>query len=73
MESWPAYQEFEPVSLKNNRVGKRCALNLSRAQTSSRWWGVEVRRGGGSSSVTLVAWIWFKMTRSITKSPRVTK
>ncbi|GFT95887.1 uncharacterized protein TNCV_312261 [Trichonephila clavipes] len=29
-----------------SRVGERCTLNLSRAQTSSRWCGVVVRRGG---------------------------
>ncbi|GFV86196.1 uncharacterized protein TNCV_671931 [Trichonephila clavipes] len=34
------------VPLKTHRVGDRCALNLSRAQTSSRWCGVVVRRGG---------------------------
>ncbi|GFT70357.1 hypothetical protein TNCV_2658091 [Trichonephila clavipes] len=34
-----------PVPLKICRVGKRCTLNLSRAQTSSRWCGVVVRRG----------------------------
>ncbi|GFY07515.1 hypothetical protein TNCV_1822751 [Trichonephila clavipes] len=28
-----------PVPLKTRRVGKRCTLNLSRAQTSSRWCG----------------------------------
>ncbi|GFW37937.1 hypothetical protein TNCV_4631381 [Trichonephila clavipes] len=28
------------VPLKTRRVGKRCTLNLSRAQTSSRWCGV---------------------------------
>ncbi|GFW80200.1 uncharacterized protein TNCV_461081 [Trichonephila clavipes] len=35
-----------PVPLKTRRVGQRCTLNLSRAQTSSRWCGVVVRRGG---------------------------
>ncbi|PRD36330.1 UNVERIFIED_CONTAM: hypothetical protein NCL1_09022 [Trichonephila clavipes] len=35
-----------PVPLKTRRVGKRCTLNLSRAQTSSRWCGVVVSRGG---------------------------
>ncbi|GFX67433.1 uncharacterized protein TNCV_178371 [Trichonephila clavipes] len=35
-----------PVPLKNRRVGQRCTLNLSRAETSSRWCGVVVRRGG---------------------------
>ncbi|GFV66489.1 uncharacterized protein TNCV_2714081 [Trichonephila clavipes] len=35
-----------PVSLKTRRVGKRCTLNLSRAQTSSSWCGVVVRGRG---------------------------
>ncbi|GFX25406.1 uncharacterized protein TNCV_1423901 [Trichonephila clavipes] len=33
------------VPLKTSRVGQRCTLNLSRAETSSRWCGVVVRRG----------------------------
>ncbi|GFW68353.1 uncharacterized protein TNCV_2263421 [Trichonephila clavipes] len=33
-----------PVPLNTCRVGERCTLNLSRAQTSSRLCGVEVRR-----------------------------
>ncbi|GFT48806.1 uncharacterized protein TNCV_4516271 [Trichonephila clavipes] len=43
-----------PVPLKTRRVGQRCTLNLSRAETSSRWCGVVVRRGGASSSVVHV-------------------
>ncbi|GFX34328.1 uncharacterized protein TNCV_3226751 [Trichonephila clavipes] len=35
-----------PVPLKSRRVGQRCTLNLSRAETSSRWCGVVFRRGG---------------------------
>ncbi|GFX54133.1 uncharacterized protein TNCV_2337691 [Trichonephila clavipes] len=35
-----------PVPLKTRRVGQRCTLNLSRAEASSRWCGVVVRRGG---------------------------
>ncbi|GFX02038.1 uncharacterized protein TNCV_372271 [Trichonephila clavipes] len=35
-----------PVPLKTRRVGQRCTLNLSRTETSSRWCGVVVRRGG---------------------------
>ncbi|GFW46667.1 uncharacterized protein TNCV_1937361 [Trichonephila clavipes] len=35
-----------PVPLKTHRVGQRCTLNLSRAETSSRGCGVVVRRGG---------------------------
>ncbi|GFY15765.1 uncharacterized protein TNCV_1284101 [Trichonephila clavipes] len=34
-----------PVPLKNRRVRERSTLNLSRAQTSSRWSGVVVERG----------------------------
>ncbi|GFT58610.1 uncharacterized protein TNCV_1250701 [Trichonephila clavipes] len=43
-----------PVPLKTRRVGQRCTLNLSRAETSSRWWGVVVRRGGTNSGVVHV-------------------
>ncbi|GFT17090.1 uncharacterized protein TNCV_4738221 [Trichonephila clavipes] len=35
-----------PVPLKTRRGGQRCTLNLSRAQTSSRWCGVVVRERG---------------------------
>ncbi|GFS61552.1 hypothetical protein TNCV_4312421 [Trichonephila clavipes] len=41
-----------PVPLKTRRVGQRCTLNLSRAETSSRWCGVVVRR----SQHTLKRW-----------------
>ncbi|GFV98106.1 uncharacterized protein TNCV_4448661 [Trichonephila clavipes] len=34
-----------PVPLKTHRAGQRCMLNLSRAETSSHWCGVVVRRG----------------------------
>ncbi|GFV59431.1 uncharacterized protein TNCV_2791781 [Trichonephila clavipes] len=41
-----------PVPLKARRVGQqRCTLSLSRAETSSRWCGGVVRRGGASSGV----------------------
>ncbi|GFW62485.1 hypothetical protein TNCV_291591 [Trichonephila clavipes] len=46
-----------PVPLKTRRVGQRFTSNLSRAETSSRWCGVVVRRGGtrsGSSPIPLV-------------------
>ncbi|GFT01195.1 uncharacterized protein TNCV_3373171 [Trichonephila clavipes] len=33
-----------PIPLKTRRVGQRSTLNLSRAETSSRWCGVVVRR-----------------------------
>ncbi|GFW54553.1 general transcription factor II-I repeat domain-containing protein 2A [Trichonephila clavipes] len=51
-----------PVPLKSRRVGQRCTLNLSRAETSSRWCGVVVRRAGASSGVIHVTWPWFKIT-----------
>ncbi|GFV23540.1 uncharacterized protein TNCV_1906681 [Trichonephila clavipes] len=35
-----------PVPLKTRRVGQRCTLNLSRAETSSLWCGVIFWRGG---------------------------
>ncbi|GFX98552.1 uncharacterized protein TNCV_1501301 [Trichonephila clavipes] len=43
-----------PVPLKTLRVGERSMLHLSRAQTSSRWCGVVVRREGASSGVVHV-------------------
>ncbi|GFV24287.1 transposable element Tcb1 transposase [Trichonephila clavipes] len=43
-----------PVPLNTRRVGQRCTLNLSRDETSSRWCGVVVRRGGASSGVVHV-------------------
>ncbi|GFS62372.1 uncharacterized protein TNCV_5032181 [Trichonephila clavipes] len=39
------------VPLKTRRLGQRCKLNLSRAETSCRWSGAVVRRGGASSGV----------------------
>ncbi|GFW73585.1 uncharacterized protein TNCV_1540401 [Trichonephila clavipes] len=60
-----------PVSLKTRRVGERCMLNLSRAQTSSRWCGVVVRKGRCNSGVVLFTCPWFKMMRSVAKSPRL--
>ncbi|GFW85917.1 uncharacterized protein TNCV_1967281 [Trichonephila clavipes] len=43
-----------PVPLETHRVGQLCTLNLSRAETYSRWCGVVVRRGGASSGVVHV-------------------
>ncbi|GFV90107.1 hypothetical protein TNCV_4378231 [Trichonephila clavipes] len=38
--------DFDPSITKDSRrVGQRCALNLPRVKTSSRWCGVVVRRG----------------------------
>ncbi|GFY24843.1 uncharacterized protein TNCV_2690341 [Trichonephila clavipes] len=61
------------VLLKTRRVEERCMLNMSRAEMPSRWCGVVVRRGDASSNVVLVTWPQFKITRSVAKSPRVTK
>ncbi|GFU83249.1 uncharacterized protein TNCV_3738601 [Trichonephila clavipes] len=41
-----------PLPLKTRRVGARCTLNLLRAQASSRWCGVIVRRGGAPAQVS---------------------
>ncbi|GFV44971.1 uncharacterized protein TNCV_615611 [Trichonephila clavipes] len=40
-----------PVPLKTRCVGQRCTLNLSRAEASSHWCGVVVKRGGAISGV----------------------
>ncbi|GFW96966.1 integrase catalytic domain-containing protein [Trichonephila clavipes] len=45
---------LSPVPLKTRLVGQRCTLNLSRAETTSRWCGVVVRRAGASSGVVHV-------------------
>ncbi|GFV48163.1 uncharacterized protein TNCV_3554421 [Trichonephila clavipes] len=46
---WYRYRTVASLSrvlpLKTRRVGQRCTLNLSRAETSSRWCGVVVREG----------------------------
>ncbi|PRD32869.1 UNVERIFIED_CONTAM: hypothetical protein NCL1_19175 [Trichonephila clavipes] len=60
-----------PVPLKTRRVGQQCTLNLSRAQTFSRWCGVVVRRGGASSGVIHVTEPWLKITWSVAKNHRV--
>ncbi|GFX92764.1 hypothetical protein TNCV_4876211 [Trichonephila clavipes] len=46
--------EFDPSTTKDPLFRQRCTLNLSRAETSSRWCGVVVRRGGASSGVVHV-------------------
>ncbi|GFX21548.1 hypothetical protein TNCV_1399621 [Trichonephila clavipes] len=43
-----------PVPPKTRLEEQRCTLNLSRAETSSRWYGVVVKRGGASSGVVYV-------------------
>ncbi|GFV92232.1 uncharacterized protein TNCV_1896681 [Trichonephila clavipes] len=60
-----------PVPLKTRRVGQRCTLNLSRAETSSRWCGVEVRRGGCQLRCRLCHLTMVQNYLSVAKSPRV--
>ncbi|GFU36277.1 hypothetical protein TNCV_559181 [Trichonephila clavipes] len=60
-----------PVSLKTRRVGQRCTLNLSRAETSSRWCGVVVRRGVLAQVPSSSLDHGSKITWSVAKSPRV--
>ncbi|GFT49081.1 hypothetical protein TNCV_3261921 [Trichonephila clavipes] len=59
------------VPPKIHHIGERSTVYLSRAQTSFR--GVVVRRGNASTGVVLVTWQGFKITRSVTKSPREAK
>ncbi|GFW62468.1 hypothetical protein TNCV_291421 [Trichonephila clavipes] len=54
-----------PVPLKTRRVGERCTLNLSRAQTSSGWSGVGVKR---SQLKNRPRQPLFKITRSSPKA-----
>ncbi|GFW24052.1 uncharacterized protein TNCV_4950961 [Trichonephila clavipes] len=63
------FMSSSPAQLKTRPVGQRCSLNLSRAETSSLWCGVVVRRGSASLGVVLVTSPWFKMTWSVAKSP----
>ncbi|GFX87992.1 uncharacterized protein TNCV_4374561 [Trichonephila clavipes] len=60
-----------PVPLKTRRVGQRCTLNLSRAETSSRWCGVVVRRAGCQLRCRPRHLTMVKITWSVAKSPRV--
>ncbi|GFV53597.1 uncharacterized protein TNCV_1177931 [Trichonephila clavipes] len=59
-----------PVPLKTRRVGQRCTLNLSRAETSSRWCGGVVRRGVPAQVSSMSLDHGSKITWSVAKSPR---
>ncbi|GFY04427.1 hypothetical protein TNCV_4415151 [Trichonephila clavipes] len=61
---------WSPVPRKTRRAGVRCTLNLLRAQTSCRWCGVVVRRGGCQLRCR-PRHLTTKMTRSTVKSRRV--
>ncbi|GFV02753.1 uncharacterized protein TNCV_1452591 [Trichonephila clavipes] len=41
-----------PIPLKTHRVGQRCTLNMSRAETSFRYCGLVIRRKGVPAQVT---------------------
>ncbi|GFW21491.1 uncharacterized protein TNCV_1533141 [Trichonephila clavipes] len=71
MDSWPACHEFELVPLKISRAEGPKNVKYVEAQASSHWCGVEVKRGG--ARVILVTGLRFKITRSVTKSPRVSE
>ncbi|GFX17805.1 DUF4817 domain-containing protein [Trichonephila clavipes] len=60
-----------PVPLKTHRVGQRCTLNLSRAQTPSLWCGWKLGEECQLRCRPRRTTTWFKVTMSITKSPRV--
>ncbi|GFS70886.1 uncharacterized protein TNCV_2719691 [Trichonephila clavipes] len=61
-----------PVPLKTRRVGQRCTLNLSRAETSSRWCGVVVTRRGVPAQVSSTSLDHGSKLRGPSpKSPRV--
>ncbi|GFT25484.1 uncharacterized protein TNCV_3173641 [Trichonephila clavipes] len=64
------FTSSSPVPLKTRRVGEQSTLNLSRAQTSSRWCGVLVRRGeeDAKSGVFQVTWPWFKFRGILRKA-----
>ncbi|GFU69337.1 uncharacterized protein TNCV_3210011 [Trichonephila clavipes] len=59
-----------PVPLKTRRVGQRCPLNLSTAETSSRFCSVVVRRGGVNSDV--VPELWFQQDGATCHTARAT-
>ncbi|GFU08720.1 hypothetical protein TNCV_990791 [Trichonephila clavipes] len=48
--------EFEPSTTKDTQCRERCTLNLSRAQTSSCWSDVVVKRGQFKRPLVGVAW-----------------
>ncbi|GFX39479.1 hypothetical protein TNCV_2668411 [Trichonephila clavipes] len=59
-----------PVPLNTSRIRVRFSLNISGTQMSTHWFGVVVRSRGAISGVVLVTRPWFKITRSVAKSPR---
>ncbi|GFV68918.1 hypothetical protein TNCV_1985821 [Trichonephila clavipes] len=61
------------VPLKTRRVGARCTLNLSRTQTSSRWYGVVIREERGLPSQAPSSSLDYgsKLRGPSPKSPRV--
>ncbi|GFV36472.1 hypothetical protein TNCV_2259911 [Trichonephila clavipes] len=69
--SWQACNEFETSTTKDPPCRRPMPVKLLIAQTSSI--GASVRRGGASSGVVLVTCLWFKITRSVAKSPRIAK
>ncbi|GFW17798.1 dimer_Tnp_hAT domain-containing protein [Trichonephila clavipes] len=54
MESWQACLEFEPSATKDPPSRGAMHVKSVEAQTSTRWCGVVIRRGGSSSGVVFV-------------------
>ncbi|GFT33885.1 hypothetical protein TNCV_4383711 [Trichonephila clavipes] len=59
------------VLLKTRRVGGHCAFKLSKLKLPPDGVEWKLREEGASSGVVLVTLPWYKMTRSVAKSPRV--
>ncbi|GFU31871.1 hypothetical protein TNCV_1111311 [Trichonephila clavipes] len=73
MDPQSSCRKFESSTAKSPPSRGRGQMHFKdiEDQTSSRWCGVEVRRGSASSGVDLVARPWLKITRSVYKSPQV--
>ncbi|GFW60876.1 hypothetical protein TNCV_4870891 [Trichonephila clavipes] len=71
-DSWLACQDFEPCALKTCRVGG--AMYVKSVESLNVlplvWYG-SYDRVSASSGVVLVTLPWFKITRSVAKTPRV--
>ncbi|GFW03760.1 uncharacterized protein TNCV_2538711 [Trichonephila clavipes] len=79
LHNWTANQwkqvllSDESNTNKTRLVGRRCTLNLSRAQTFSRWCDVVVKRRSASSGVIHTTYPWFKITWFVAKCLRAAK
>ncbi|GFU70415.1 hypothetical protein TNCV_3442321 [Trichonephila clavipes] len=68
-DSWPACHEFELCTAEDQQCTEgRCTLNKSRLKRPPV---VHAGEGDTNSSVVLVTYPRFKITRTVAKSPRV--